>query len=142
MPDVKFVIAGRKELADPYYDKIVALKPDNVELIVNTASDNVSALLGKAKIYLNSCVNEAFGISVVEAMAAGCIPVVYNKGGPKETVGSFGFLYDDVAECVKAIGEAMHSKIEVSDVVERAKMFSSDIFKKNFIETLEKRGFL
>ncbi|MDR2707679.1 MAG: glycosyltransferase [Nitrososphaerota archaeon] len=142
MPDVKFVIAGRKELVDPYYDKIATLKPDNVELIANATRDDVSALLGKAKIYLNSCVNEAFGISVVEAMAAGCIPVVYNRGGPKETVGSYGFLYDDVEGCVKAIGEALQSKIEISDVVERSKMFSSDVFKKNFIATLMERGFL
>jgi glycosyltransferase involved in cell wall biosynthesis len=39
---------------------------------------------------------EHFGISTVEAMSAGCVPVVINKGGQKEIVqdGKNGFLWD------------------------------------------------
>jgi glycosyltransferase involved in cell wall biosynthesis len=142
MPHVKFVIAGRKELNDPYYNKIVASKPDNVDLNVNVTRNNISVLLGKAKIYLNSSINETFGISVVEAMAAGCIPIAYNKGGPKESMGSYGFLYNNVEECVKAIDEALQSEINPHDIAEHAKIFSADNFKKNFIATIEKNCFL
>jgi glycosyltransferase involved in cell wall biosynthesis len=142
MPDAKFVIVGRKCSDDPYYDKIAAAKTDNVVLCANVARADVSALLGKAKIYLHSGINETFGISVVEAMAAGCIPVVYNNGGPKETVGSCGFLYNTVEDGVKALKEALQSKINPDDIAERAKLFNSDNFKKNFIATLEKNVFL
>lgn len=43
---------------------------------------------------------EHFGISTVEAMAAGCVPVVINKGGQKETVehGISGFVWQSEAE--------------------------------------------
>jgi glycosyltransferase involved in cell wall biosynthesis len=142
MPTAKFVIIGRKCLNDPYYDKIAMSKPDNVDLCANATRADVSALLGEAKIYLHTMIGEHFGISVVEAMAAGCIPVVHNSGGPKEIVGNYGFFYKTVEEGVKAIGEALQSNINPVDIVERAKMFNSDIFKKNFIATLEKNGFL
>jgi glycosyltransferase involved in cell wall biosynthesis len=142
MPGIKFVIIGRKNLHDPYYDKIAALKPDNMDLNVNASRTEVSALLSKAKIYLHSMVGEHFGISVGEAMAAGCVPVVHNSGGPKEIIGSYGFIYNNIEECVKVIGEALQSKTKPSDIAEGVKMFHSDIFKKNFIATLEDNGLL
>ena len=43
-------------------------------------------LLKKAKIYLHTMVGEHFGISIVEAMALGCLPIVHNSGGVKEFV--------------------------------------------------------
>jgi len=142
LPDVKFVIVGRKCLVDPYFDKIVAIKPDNLDLIASATRADISALLGRAKIYLHSMVGEHFGISIIEAMAAGCIPVVHDSGGPREAVGNSGFLYNTVEECVKAIEQALQSNTNLNDIVERAKMFSTDVFKKNFIAVLEKNGFL
>jgi len=142
MPTVSFVIVGRKHLGDPYFDKIAALKPDNLTLIADMSRGDVSVLLGRAKVYLHSMVGEHFGISVVEAMAAGCIPVVHNSGGPKEVVGDVGFLYSSVEECVGVVGEALRSAVSPGDVVERVKMFSADNFKKNFVAVLEKNGFL
>jgi glycosyltransferase involved in cell wall biosynthesis len=43
---------------------------------------------------------EHFGIATVEAMAAGCVPVVINKGGQTEIVrhGETGFLWNTLAE--------------------------------------------
>jgi glycosyltransferase involved in cell wall biosynthesis len=45
---------------------------------------------------------EHFGMSTVEAMSAGCIPVVINRGGQKEIVshGKSGYLWDTVKELV------------------------------------------
>jgi glycosyltransferase involved in cell wall biosynthesis len=142
LPHVKFIIIGRKLPNDPYYDKIAKLKPDNVVLIADATHADLSNLLGKAKIYLHSMIGEHFGISIGEAMAAGCIPIVHNSGGAKEVVGSYGFLYNNVEECIKAIEEALQSKINPSDIAKQTKKFNTDIFKKNFITTLEKNEFL
>ena len=142
MPNIHFVIVGRKPLDGSYYNEIAALKPDNVDLRTDVTRDDLSVLLGKAKIYLHSMIGEHFGISVIEAMAAGCIPVVHNSGGPKETCEQIGFIYSNVDECVKAIENALQSKIEPSDIAKRAKTFSADNFKKHFIETLKKNGCL
>jgi glycosyltransferase involved in cell wall biosynthesis len=45
---------------------------------------------------------EHFGMSTVEAMAAGCVPVVIRKGGQPEIVqhGASGFLWDTIDELV------------------------------------------
>lgn len=45
---------------------------------------------------------EHFGISTVEAMAAGCVPVVINRAGQREIVthGVNGFLWNDVDEAL------------------------------------------
>jgi glycosyltransferase involved in cell wall biosynthesis len=45
---------------------------------------------------------EHFGMSTVEAMSAGCVPVVVNKGGQKEIVshGKSGYLWNTLDELV------------------------------------------
>ncbi len=40
----------------------------------------------KSKVYFHPMVGEHFGISIVEAMAAGLVPVVSDVGGPTEFV--------------------------------------------------------
>jgi len=46
---------------------------------------------------------EHFGITVVEAMSAGCIPLVVNRGGPPETVqnGATGYVFETLDELVE-----------------------------------------
>jgi glycosyltransferase involved in cell wall biosynthesis len=46
---------------------------------------------------------EHFGITTVEAMSAGCVPVVINKGGQREIVndGTNGFLWDTPEELIE-----------------------------------------
>jgi len=46
---------------------------------------------------------EHFGISTVEAMSAGCVPLVINRGGPREVINhkTNGFLWDSLEELKK-----------------------------------------
>jgi len=86
MRDYKFVLAGSAErYSKPVLEDIERRVEkeglDNVELLVNTPRDKLRELLGRAKYYLHPPYAEHFGIAVVEAMAAGCIPIVYRDGG-------------------------------------------------------------
>ncbi len=78
---------------------------------LNAPFDELRRLYGQAKIFwhgagLNENENthpermEHFGITTVEAMAAGCVPVVINKGGQPEIVrnGINGLLWHTPAE--------------------------------------------
>lgn len=83
-----------------------------VTFIVNPSYSELIKLYAKSKIYWHAAgydidedvspeLVEHFGISTVESMASGCVPVVINKGGQKEIVTSkSGFLWDTLNELV------------------------------------------
>jgi L-malate glycosyltransferase len=77
----------------------------------NLSRDRIRDLFGRARIYWHATglgddtdthpeLAEHFGISTVEAMAAGCVPVVINKGGQPEIVqhGKSGFVWNTLDE--------------------------------------------
>jgi glycosyltransferase involved in cell wall biosynthesis len=59
---------------------------DYVTLETNVCLNNLLSIMREAKVYFHTMVGEHFGISIVEAMAAGLIPVVSDVGGPTEFV--------------------------------------------------------
>ena len=77
---------------------------------------------------------EHFGITTVEAMSFGAVPVVINKGGQKETVipGENGYLWNTEEECVENTvrlirDDALRRRLAEASV-KRAKNFSIDEF--------------
>jgi glycosyltransferase involved in cell wall biosynthesis len=63
-------------------------------------------VLARAKIYVHCARNEHFGISIVEAMAAGCVPVVHDSGGPREIVtDEVGYRWTIVDKAVEFVSE-------------------------------------
>ena len=90
-----------------------AAKVDNVFIHLACSHDELMELYGQAKIFWHGTgcgvdedkepeKMEHFGITTVEAMSFGAVPVVINKGGQKETVseGVNGFRWDTEEECV------------------------------------------
>lgn len=60
---------------------------ERVKLLVNVSRETQIEILQKSKVYLHPFVPyEALGISVIEAMSAGCIPIAPCIGGLKEIV--------------------------------------------------------
>lgn len=82
---------------------------------------------------------EHFGITTVEAMAAGCIPVVINKGGQKEIIrkGYDGFLFNSLEELKDITIKIISGKINTDEIrknaVESCKRFSGTNFKRDLI---------
>ncbi|MCL2134972.1 MAG: glycosyltransferase, partial [Candidatus Bathyarchaeota archaeon] len=143
IPNTKFIIAGRGGgTNNPYYNKLTTLKPNNVELYTDTPRNEITNLLGKAKIYLHCMIGEHFGISIGEAMAAGCIPVIHTHGGPIEIAGEHGFTFNDLKSCVEAVKKALECETDINAIVKRAETFSDDAFKKRFMDVLEKNDYL
>jgi glycosyltransferase involved in cell wall biosynthesis len=100
-----------------YINKIRELIKDHndiVHLIENPERKEIENYYSKSKIFWHakgySCDEntkpaelEHFGITTVEAMSAGCVPVVINKGGQKEIItdGINGFLWDTPEELIE-----------------------------------------
>jgi alpha-1,2-mannosyltransferase len=141
LPTINFMIIGRKQ--DPnYFEKLRILKPNNVTLLTDLSQEELFREIARAKVYLHTMIGEHFGISIVEAMAAGCIPVVHNSGGQREVVGKLGFLYNDVKDCKECILKAMSKDdTDIHKIITFAKNFSSENFRnrirnivKNIVE--------
>src|SRR3989344_1922616 len=112
--------------------------------------NDLANLYGRASIYWHGAgfgekdptKMEHFGISTVEAMAAGCVPIVINLGGQKEIVeqGKSGFLWNNPSELIgdtlKIINdEKLFEKISLN-AIKRSKIFSKDKFCQNIKKLL------
>lgn len=84
---------------------------------------------------------EHFGMTTVEAMSAGCIPIVINKGGQKEIVqhGVNGFLWNSVEELIEQTIAVAERKIAgLQEMRENARKryedFDTEHFRQRVIE--------
>lgn len=83
---------------------------------------------------------EHFGITVVEAMAAGCIPIVQGKGGHKEIVveGKSGFLWEEKGELLeKTVTLAQDDNIR-KKISKKGKENAAKFSQKKFEEEILK----
>jgi glycosyltransferase involved in cell wall biosynthesis len=85
---------------------------------------------------------EHFGIVTVEAMAAGCVPVVINKGGQSEIIrhGVNGFLWDTLDELKEYTSLLTRDERRLSEMSEqaraRARLFRREEFVSHFLNLL------
>ncbi|MBP7843091.1 glycosyltransferase, partial [Candidatus Woesebacteria bacterium] len=117
-----------------------------IEILTDVSREMLVKLYRKAAIYwhatgfgVDETVNpekvEHFGITTIEAMAAGCVPIVINKGGQKEILGSElqDLLWNSESECLdatkKIISEVSEYEKYQSISLERVKKFSKPVFE-------------
>lgn len=147
VPNVEFHICGSLTPANkPYYNMLVNAIEErglkNVHLHTNIPQKDLEKLLAQAKVYFHAMINEHFGISVVEGMASGLVPVVHKSGGTWTDVvdyGRYGYGYKTVGEAVDCIRNALENYDNLTAVVrERAKHFSKEKYKKRIVRVIEK----
>jgi glycosyltransferase involved in cell wall biosynthesis len=88
LPDVEFVVIGGWQ-----DDAIGALRraaPANVVFTGRLSDAALWACYQEAAVYVQASRHEGFGLSVAEAMLAGCLPVVTRAGALPEVVGDCG----------------------------------------------------
>ncbi len=91
-------------------------------------------LMAGAKAYIFPAELEDFGITPVEAMAAGTPVIAFRSGGVMESVidGKTGIFFDKAGadSLIKAIKKFEKSKIKSEDCIKQANKFSTERFKK------------
>ena len=85
---------------------------------------------------------EHFGITIVEAMSAGCIPLVVNRGGPPEIVrsGVTGHVFESLDDLVKISDRILSSPAGDADIaamrkaaIDASRQYSSANFIARFL---------
>lgn len=115
-PDWELILAGGVEIgAKEYLEKLEKeIQGHPIQIIKSPSFKELLTLYGQAKIFWSAAgfgvkeekepyKVEHFGITLVEAMAAGAVPVVFSAGGHKEIVkdGVSGLLWEKEGELVK-----------------------------------------
>jgi len=120
---------------------------DKVSLCPNISRSALIDLLASAKVYLHVMPSDHFGISIIEAMAAGCVPIVHRSGGPwldilAQQQGKMGFSYSTVEEAAKLIDTVMADKSHWKKLsfaaCERSKEYSKQRFQKKLNAVVRK----
>lgn len=88
IPNVDFILAGAwKDNAIEYLRSIAT---QNVTFTGWLSDEALWELYRKAAVYVQPSRHEGFGLSVAEAMLAGCVPVVTKAGALPEVTGDLG----------------------------------------------------
>lgn len=132
MPDKKLIVIGD----GPELGKVKAIGASNVEILGYQPTFVLKEYLAKAKGFVFAAI-EDFGITIVEALAAGTPVIAYKEGGAVEIVTEkTGVLYAE--QSVEAIVEAVNhfeTLMFNADVCkESVKKFSIETFRKKFSE--------
>jgi len=124
-----------------------------IEFYENLDFTEISKLYGRSKIFWSAVGYgsndvkepekvEHFGISVVEAMAGGAIPVVFNAGGHKEIVmeNENGYLWNEVSELISKTKRIIKDRELFENLSKNAimqsKNFSYEKFEKELLKII------
>ena len=131
-----------------------------IEILNNVALEKLRNLYQESAIYWHATGlgesnersperNEHFGISTVESMSYGCIPIVINTGGQPEIVSheKTGYLFntekqleDYTVQCIKLFDqEPKQYKVLSKQAIDTARSFSRNQTKQVFINYLSEK---
>lgn len=151
--DWRLIIAGGREVGgDVLINKLRdRSKGYPIEILENPPYKELITLYGRSRIFWSASgfgesemknpeKVEHFGITVVEAMAGGCVPVVYCAGGHKEIISDRvnGFLWKDRSEIVKITQRLITDKKHLRSVSKDAVFRSNNFGYENFTLQVEK----
>lgn len=136
---------------EPYLNELKGLaKGAPVRFHPNLSFIELVSLYGESSIYWHAMgfsesdptKQEHFGITTVEAMAGGCVPVVIKEGGQEEIVeeNKSGLFWEDVEELKDKTRKLVEDDKLMSELskgaMDRSKLFSKEEFEKRIMELI------
>ena len=149
----KLILAGGIEVGSEKYLKYLKSKAVNlnIEFVESPTLEVLRDIFGKSKIFWsgagfgeNESKNpekvEHFGITLVEAMSAGCVPVVYNAGGYKEIIdnGKNGYLWQNSRELINITKQLVYESGALTRLSKEAILSSRKYGYEEFKREIEK----
>ncbi len=116
LPDVRFIHIGR--WCDDGIEELRRAAGPNVEFLGCLPDAELHSWYARASVYVQASLHEGFGLSVAEAMSAGCVPVVTRAGSLPEVVGPGG-VYANSPD-PRAIADAVRQALACGAETRRA----------------------
>lgn len=137
LPDVRFVLVGRH--VDEAVEELRRGASPNVEFPGYVSDEQLTDILGRSRVYVQVSYNEGFGLSLAEAMAAGCVPVATRVGAIPEVAGNVGFYvpFGDPKATALAVSDALASGREGTARTRIAENFPLDRRQRALLRILE-----
>lgn len=146
------LIGGCRDSHD--WERVASLKTlsaslgiaSKVTFMVDAKFSEITATMQSSLIGLHTMVDEHFGISIVECMAAGLVTVANRSGGPLADLiddGLTGFLArtaDEYADCFEAIlrmNQSSLERIRVKALSKATKAFSLQVFGDSLAQIVQ-----
>ena len=142
MLDIEFLHVGKwtnnKGKPDQtFFNYVKSISPKNIEYLGFLKDDELANYYSRSKVYIQLSRHEAFGVSVVEALAYNCIPVVSNVYSLPEIVFKNGFIVNNMSEALNKTKLALEiDSFEVNK--EYLNRFSIENRKRSFKKILLK----
>lgn len=148
LPDAHITVVGSGHRADHYHQLVQRLSLENIEFLGQVTDERIRQAYAQAHVLVLPSLTraEAFGLVLLEGMAASCIPIASHLPGLTDVVGTVGrsFPVGDSRALAKVIRE-LHSQMPASTeqliaVRQWAKRFSWDTtahaFERLFVSLL------
>ena len=125
-----------------YFEQLKEMSQNHthVHLLLNISRERLEDKLNSAKVYFSTS-KETFGVSVVESIMAGCIPIVPDNTANIETVPIPELRYpeDDIGMARKKIKCAISGEYDkyLPKLQEHVKQFTPDNFIKNISQYIK-----
>lgn len=150
LKDWKMILAGGAEIGDDDFSQDLKKSAETypIRFIKSPAIKELIEIYAKSKIYWSASgfgVDEThepekvehFGLSVVEAMASGCVSVVFNSGGHREIInnGIDGYLWE-TENNLKSITTEIIKSSKIPEIARSAKLKSEQFSYSKFKTSL------
>lgn len=154
-PDWELILAGGSEVGvGNYLSKLKKLAEGaRVKIIQSPGFKEILSLYGQSKIFWSAVGYgeneerepqkvEHFGISAVEAMAAGAVPILFRAGGYKEIVteGETGYFWEKERDLIDKTINLIETRGALTKIARNAReasqVYEVERFEQEFIELL------
>lgn len=146
----RLVLAGGSIDDNPYRERVQRLVNGSsapIELRLNLGAGEIRDLYARASIFWHACglgeddphLIEHFGMTTVEAMQNGCVPIVFDGGGLREIVehGRSGYRFSTAKELVERTATALGSEAALLATGETARRRAERFSRAAFVEFVE-----
>lgn len=143
LPGLEFYLCGfvqDKEYLNKCVKEVEALGLKNVNFFPDVSFSKLQSMFEIAEFFIHTTEKEPFGITVIEAVKYGCIPIVHNSGGTLETVPNEMCRFEDLESVLSKFQKLQQLEaVEKDTIVEQLQNNLLKFDEKNFIKAFEQQ---